>query len=76
MNLAVYILKYVWSNLSYVHNVNEMHLVMNMMKSGERETDEGTELSDQESITTLREKENFMHLAIFEADTIKQKRRK
>ena len=41
------------------------------MKSGKRETIEGTELTNQENIKTLREKENNKYLRILEADTIK-----
>ena len=42
------------------------------MKSGKRESAEGTELPNQECIRTLGEKENFKYLGILETDTIRQ----
>ena len=45
---------------------------MLIMKSGKREITEGTEVSNQERIRTLREKENYNYLGKLEADTIKQ----
>ena len=42
------------------------------MKSGKRETAKETELPNQETIRTLREKENYKYLRILEADSIKQ----
>ena len=46
---------------------------MLIRKSGKRETTEGTELLNQESIRTLEEKENYKYLEILEADTNKQR---
>ena len=42
------------------------------LRSGERESAEGIEIPTQESIKTLREKENFRYLIIVETDAIKQ----
>ena len=42
-----------------------------IMKTRTRETTEGIELLRQESIRTLREKENYKYLGILEADTMK-----
>ena len=43
---------------------------MLIMKSGKRETTEGIQLSNQESIRTLGEKENYKYLGMLEVDTI------
>ena len=45
---------------------------MVIMKSGKRHMTERVELPNQEVIRTLGEKEASTHLAILEADTIKQ----
>ena len=42
------------------------------MKKGTRETMDGIELTNQDSIRTLEEKENYKYLRILEEDTIKQ----
>ena len=42
------------------------------MKSGKRHLTKGMELSNQDKIRTLGEKETYEHLGILEADTIKQ----
>ena len=44
---------------------------MQIVKSGKREITEGIELSNQERIRTLREKEIYKYLGILEADAIK-----
>ena len=45
---------------------------MLIMKSSKRHITVGMELSNQEKIRTLREKETYKYLSILEADTIKQ----
>ena len=45
---------------------------MLVMKSGKRNLTDGMELSNQEKIRTLGEKEAYKYLEIMEADTIKQ----
>ena len=45
---------------------------MLIMKSDKRHMTEGTELSNQEKIRTLVEKETYKYLGILEADTIKK----
>ena len=45
---------------------------MFLLKIGKRETTEGTELQNQESIRMLEEKENCYYMGILEADTIRQ----
>ena len=45
---------------------------MLIMKSGKTKSAEGIEPANQEYIRILGEKENFKHLGILEADTIKQ----
>ena len=45
---------------------------MLVMKSGKRHMTDGMELPNQDKIRTLREKETYKYLGIFEADTIKQ----
>ena len=42
------------------------------MESRKRESTEGMEQPNQECIRTFGEKENYKHLGILEADTIKQ----
>ena len=42
------------------------------MKNGKRETTEGLELPNQESIRIFVEKENFKYLGTLEVDNIKQ----
>ena len=46
------------------------------MKTVKRVTAKGIELSNQESIRTLEEKENYKNLEISKADTINQKETK
>ena len=46
---------------------------MLIIKKEKRETMEGIELPDQESIRTIGEKENCKYLGIFEVNTIKQR---
>ena len=48
------------------------YCVMLQMKSGKRQLTDGMELSSQDKIRTLREKETYKYLGIMEADTIKQ----
>ena len=43
------------------------------MKINKRETIEGIELLNQESIRTIGEKDNYKYLEVLEADTIKKK---
>ena len=43
-----------------------------IIKCGKRETMEGKELLDRESIWMLEEKKNYKYLGILEVDTIKQ----
>ena len=43
-----------------------------VMKSGKRHISDGMELSNQDKIITLGEKEIYKYLEILEADTIKQ----
>ena len=45
---------------------------MVITKSRKRETNEGIERPNEESIRTLREKENYKQLGILEAGAIKQ----
>ena len=45
---------------------------MQIMKTGKRETTEGTELPKKERIWILGEKKNYKYLRVLEADTIKQ----
>ena len=45
--------------------------VMRIMKSRKRQRSEGLELTNQEEIRTLWEKETYKYLGILEADTIK-----
>ena len=49
-----------------------MEFGMLIMENGKRQITEGIELSNQEKIRTLDEKENYKYLWILEADTIKQ----
>ena len=42
------------------------------MKSGKRPSTDGMEVTNQDKIRTLGEKETYKHLVIFVADTIKQ----
>ena len=49
---------------------------MFIMKSGKRQTTEGIELPNQESIRMLGEKENYKYLGILEVDTLKQEKMK
>ena len=46
------------------------------MKNGEKETAEGIELLNQESIRMLGEKENYHNMGTLEADTIKKEEMK
>ena len=43
------------------------------MKSGKQQMKERIEITNQEKIRTLGEKETYKHLEILEADTIKQR---
>ena len=45
---------------------------MHIMYCRKRETTEGIELLNQESIRTLEEKENYMYLGVLEANTRKE----
>ena len=45
---------------------------MLVMKSGKRHITDGMELSNQDKIRTLGEKETYKYLVILEADTMKQ----
>ena len=45
---------------------------MLLKKSGKRHLTNGMELSNQDKIRTLEEKETYKYLGILEADTIKQ----
>ena len=60
----------------YSHDIGKEFVIekwaMLIMKSGKRQIIEGTELSNQERIRTLGEKENYRYLGILEVDTIKQ----
>ena len=46
--------------------------VLHIIKSEKRETVKGIELSNQESIRPLGEKENYKYLGILAADVIKR----
>ena len=50
--------------------------VMLARKSEKKETAEGRKMTNQESMRTLSEKENYKYSAILEADTLKQKEMK
>ena len=45
--------------------------VMLILKSGKRQKAVGIELTNEEKIRTLGEKDNYKYSGIFEADTIK-----
>ena len=45
---------------------------MLVMKSGKQRLTDGIELSNQDKIRTLREKESYKYLGILKADTIKK----
>ena len=46
------------------------------MKSGKRHLTDGMELTNQDKIRTIGEKETYKYLGVLEADTIKQKETK